>query len=172
MRRSPKVAEVLPILYLRGLATGDFRPALEALLGEDGAGLSPTTITRLTAGWEKEYTDFRQRDLGGREYVYVWVDGIHFNLRLDDDRLCTLVMIGVEPNVPAIFPSNVPAFRCFLPSTGSLGLVPPLPRYCEALRLPAAPPAPLRFLRFAVPPPRLGFRSRRRKALQLQARDC
>jgi putative transposase len=96
MRRSPKVAEVVTILYLRGLATGDFRPALEALLGEDGAGLSPTTITRLTAGWEKEYTDFRQRDLGGREYVYVWVDGIHFNLRLDDDRLCTLVMIGAR----------------------------------------------------------------------------
>jgi putative transposase len=98
MRRSPKVAEVLPILYLRGLSTGDFRPALEALLGEDAAGLSPTTIARLTAGWEKEYTDFRRRDLSGRDYVYVWVDGIHFNIRLDDDRLCTLVMIGVLPN--------------------------------------------------------------------------
>jgi putative transposase len=98
MRRSPKVAEVLPILYLRGLSTGDFRPALEALLGEDGAGLSPTTITRLTAGWEKEYSDFRQRDLSGREYVYVWVDGVHFNIRLEDDRLCTLVMIGVRPD--------------------------------------------------------------------------
>jgi putative transposase len=98
MRRSPKVAEVLPILYLRGLSTGDFRPALEALLGEDAAGLSPTTITRLTASWEKEYGDFRRRDLSGRDYVYVWVDGIHFNIRLDDDRLCTLVMIGVLPN--------------------------------------------------------------------------
>src|SRR5947209_13679268 len=98
MRRSPKVAEVLPILYLRGLSTGDFRPALEALLGEDAAGLSPTTITRLTAGWEKEYTDFRRRDLSGREYVYVWVDGVHFNIRLDDDRLCTLVVIGVRPD--------------------------------------------------------------------------
>ena len=98
MRRSPKVAEVLPILYLRGLSTGDFRPALEALLGEDAAGLSPTTIARLTAGWEKEYKDFRRRELSGREYVYVWVDGIHFNIRLDDDRLCTLVMIGVLPN--------------------------------------------------------------------------
>jgi putative transposase len=98
MRRSPKVAEVLPILYLRGLSTGDFRPALQALLGEDAAGLSPTTIARLTAGWEKEYTDFRQRDLSGREYVYVWVDGVHFNIRLDDDRLCTLVVIGVRPD--------------------------------------------------------------------------
>ena len=69
MRRSPKVAEVLPILYLRGLSTGDFRPALEGLLGEDAAGLSPTNITRLSACWEKEYTAFRRRDLAGREYV-------------------------------------------------------------------------------------------------------
>jgi putative transposase len=85
-------------LYLRGLSTGDFRPALEALLGADAAGLSPTNIARLTAGWEKAYTDFRQRDLSGREYVYVWVDGVHFNIRLDDDRLCTLVMIGARPD--------------------------------------------------------------------------
>ena len=98
MRRSPKVAEVLPILYLRGLSTGDFRRALEGLLGEDAAGLSPTNITRLTACWEKEYTAFRQRDLTGREYVYVWVDGVHFNIRLEDDRLCTLVMIGARPD--------------------------------------------------------------------------
>ena len=98
MRRSPKVAEVLPILYLRGLSTGDFRPALTALLGEDAAGLSPTNITRLTAVWEKEYAAFRQSSLEGREYVYVWVDGVHFNIRLEDDRLCTLVMIGARPN--------------------------------------------------------------------------
>ena len=93
MRRSPKVAEVMPILYLRGLSTGDFRPALEALLGEDAAGLSPTNIARLTASWEKEYTDFRRRELSGREYVYVWVDGIHFNIRLDDDQICTPIVL-------------------------------------------------------------------------------
>jgi transposase-like protein len=98
MRRSPKVAEVLPILYLRGLSTGDFRPALQGLLGEDAAGLSPTNIARLTACWEKEYTAFRQRDLAGREFVYVWVDGVHFNIRLEDDRLCTLVMIAARPD--------------------------------------------------------------------------
>ena len=98
MRRSPKVAEVLPILYLRGLSTGDFRPALAALLGEDAAGLSPTNITRLTTCWEQEYTAFRQRELAGREYVYVWVDGVPFNIRLEDDRLCTLVMIGARPD--------------------------------------------------------------------------
>jgi transposase-like protein len=98
MRRSPKVAEVLPLLYLRGLSTGDFRPALEGLLGEAAAGLSPTNIARLTACWEKEYTAFRQRDLTGREYVYVWADGVHFNIRLEDDRLCTLVLIGARPD--------------------------------------------------------------------------
>jgi len=98
MRRSPKVAEVLPMLYLRGLSTGDFRPALEGLLGADAAGLSPTNISRLTACWEKEYTAFRQRDLTGREYVYVWVDGVHFNIRLEEDRLCTLVVIGARAN--------------------------------------------------------------------------
>jgi putative transposase len=96
MRRSPKVAEVLPILYLRGLSTGDFREALPILLGDDAAGLSPTAITRLTAEWEQDYAAFRQRDLSDRDYVYVWVDGIHFTIRLEDERLCTLVMIGAR----------------------------------------------------------------------------
>ena len=98
MRRSPKVAEVLPILYLRGLSTGDFREALPVLLGDDAAGLSATNIARLTAVWEEDYRRFRQRDLADRDYVYIWVDGIHFNIRLEDDRLCTLVMIGVRPD--------------------------------------------------------------------------
>ncbi len=96
MRRSPKVAEVLPILYLRGLSTGDFREALPVLLGEDAAGLSPTTITRLTAAWETEYRAFQQRDLSACDYVYIWVDGVHFNIRLEDERLCTLVVIGAR----------------------------------------------------------------------------
>ena len=98
LRRSPKVAEVLPLLYLHGLSTGDFRAALPVLLGEEAAGLSPTTITRLTAEWETEYTAWRQRRLAERDYVYVWVDGVHFRIRLEDDRLCTLVMIGVRPD--------------------------------------------------------------------------
>jgi transposase-like protein len=98
MRRSPKVAEVLPVLYLRGLSTGDFREALPILLGEEAAGLSPTNITRLTAVWEEEYHAFRQRDLTDRDYVYVWVDGVHFNIRLEDERLCTLVMLGARPD--------------------------------------------------------------------------
>jgi len=98
MRRSPKVSEVLPVLYLRGLSTGDFRPALEGLLGKDASGLSATTITRMTAEWETEYQAFRKQDLSDKDYVYIWVDGIHFNVRLEDDRLCTLVVIGVRPD--------------------------------------------------------------------------
>jgi putative transposase len=98
MRRSPKVAEVLPILYLRGLSTGDFREALPALLGEQATGLSPTTITRLTAAWEGEYRAFCESSLADRDYVYVWADGVHFRVRLEEDRLCTLVLIGVRPD--------------------------------------------------------------------------
>lgn len=96
MRRSPKVTEVLPILYLRGLSTGDFREALPALLGEDASGLSPIAITRLTAVWEDEYETFRNEDLSERDYVYVWADGVHFNIRLEEERLCTLVVLGVR----------------------------------------------------------------------------
>ena len=96
MRRSPKVAEVLPVLYLRGLSTGDFREALPLLLGEEAsAGLSPTTITRLTAAWQQDYETFRKRDLHDKRYVYLFADGVHFRIRLEEDRLCALVLIGV-----------------------------------------------------------------------------
>lgn len=98
LRRSPKVAEVLPVLYLRGLSTGDFQEALPILLGEEAAGLSPTNIARLTAVWDDEYHAFRQRSLADRDYVYIWVDGIHFTIRLEEERLCTLVMLGVRPD--------------------------------------------------------------------------
>jgi len=98
VRRSPKVAEVLPLLYLHGLSSGDFREALGALLGEEAAGLSSTAIIRLTKVWQEEYTAFRQRDLSGADYVYVWADGVHFNVRLEEDRLCTLVLVGARPD--------------------------------------------------------------------------
>jgi transposase-like protein len=99
MRRSPKVAEVLPILYLRGLSTGDFREALPVLLGEEAAGLSPANISRLLGVWEEEYESFRSRDLSRVDYVYVWADGVHVNVRLgDQDRLCLLVLIGARPD--------------------------------------------------------------------------
>lgn len=99
MRRSPKGSEVLPILYLRGLSTGDFRPGHEALLGQDAAGLSPANISRLLGVWEEEYEAVRKRDLSEVDYVYVWVDGIHVNVRLgEQDRLCLLVMLGARPD--------------------------------------------------------------------------
>ena len=94
-RRSPKVADVLPVLYLRGLSTGDFAPALTEFFGSD-AGLSASSITRLIETWTDEYTAFNQRDLSGSDFVYVWADGIHFRIRLEDDRLCCLVVIGVK----------------------------------------------------------------------------
>lgn len=95
-RRSPAVDDVLPVLYLRGLSTGDFQPALESLLGEKAQGLSATTITRLRSGWEEEYRAFRKRDLSQHRYAYLWVDGVHFRIRLEHDRLSALVVIGVR----------------------------------------------------------------------------
>jgi putative transposase len=96
-RRSPKVTEVLPILYLRGLSTGDFRPALEDLLGEDASGLSPSTISRLCKEWETHHERFRKRHLGFSRYCYLFVDGVHVSVRLgEDDKLCLLVVIGVR----------------------------------------------------------------------------
>jgi putative transposase len=96
-RRSPKVSDVLPVLYLRGLSTGDFRPALEQLLGEDASGLSPSTITRLCTDWQAEHSRFRQRSLRFHRYAYLFVDGVHVSVRLgEDDRLCLLVVIGVR----------------------------------------------------------------------------
>src|SRR3954465_382244 len=96
-RRSPKVTEVLPILYLHGLSTGDFEPALRDLLGEDASGLSATSITRLTKAWQVEHEQFRTRSLRFHRYAYLFVDGVHVSVRLgEDDRLCLLVVIGVR----------------------------------------------------------------------------
>ena len=94
-RRSPKVTEVLPLLYLHGLSSKDFIPALQEFFGS-GAGLSASVITRLTTTWQAEYRTFAERDLTGVDYVYVWADGIHFQVRLDADRVCTLVIVGVR----------------------------------------------------------------------------
>jgi transposase-like protein len=94
-RKSPKITEVLPLLYLHGLSSKDFGPALEGFLGTD-AGLSAATITRLTVQWQEEARAFADRDLSGVDYVYLWADGIHLNVRLDEEKLCLLVMIGVR----------------------------------------------------------------------------
>ena len=94
-RKSPKVAEVLPLMYLHGMSTGDFAPALAGFFGS-GAGLSASVITRLTTQWQSEQRAFAERDLRDRDFVYVWADGVHFNVRLDEDRLCCLVIVGVR----------------------------------------------------------------------------
>ena len=94
-RKSPKITEVLPLLYLHGLSTKDFVPALEQFLGS-GAGLSASAVTRLTECWQEEYRRWCERDLSHADYVYCWADGIHFGVRLDADRVCTLVVVGVR----------------------------------------------------------------------------
>src|SRR5947199_7245000 len=94
-RKTPKITEVLPLLYLHGLSSGDFVPALGQFLGS-AAGLSAPVITRLTGTWQAEQRAFAARDLSGVDYVYLWADGIHVNIRLEEHKLCLLVMIGVR----------------------------------------------------------------------------
>lgn len=96
LRRSQRLDQALPVLYLRGLSTGDFAPALEELLGEAARGFSATNIVRLKESWEAEYREWRSRDLTGMDYVYVWADGVNFSIRLEEDRLTCLVLIGVR----------------------------------------------------------------------------
>jgi putative transposase len=94
-RKSPQVAEVLPLLYLHGLSSGDFAPALEQFLGS-ATGLSPATITRLTTQWQDDAAAFNKRSLADTDYVYCWVDAIHLKIRLEQDKVCLLVIIGVR----------------------------------------------------------------------------
>jgi transposase-like protein len=94
LRKTKSIEELIPYLYLKGISTGGFQEALSALLGPDCPGLSATTIVRLKAVWEQEYQGWSTRSLEGREYVYVWADGIHTNVRLEDDRQCILVLMG------------------------------------------------------------------------------
>jgi transposase-like protein len=94
-RKTPKITEVLPLLYLHGLSSGDFVPALGQFLGST-AGLSGPVITKLTETWKAEQRAFAGRDLSGVDYVYLWADGIHVNIRLEEHKLCLLVMIGVR----------------------------------------------------------------------------
>jgi transposase-like protein len=94
-RKSPKVAEVLPLMYLHGMSSGDFAPALAEFFGS-AAGLSASVITRLTTDWQRERDQFARRSLKDTDFVYIWVDGIHFNVRLEEARLCVLVIVGVR----------------------------------------------------------------------------
>ncbi|MER5599901.1 IS256 family transposase [Streptomyces sp. NPDC002265] len=94
-RKSPKISEVLPLLYLHGLSSGDFVPAMEQFLGS-AAGLSPATVTRLTKQWTADHAAFQARDLVESDYVYVWADGIHPKVRLSEAHSCLLVLMGVR----------------------------------------------------------------------------
>jgi putative transposase len=94
-RKTPRIEEVLPLLYLHGLSSGDFVPALGQFLGSS-KGLSASTVTRLTETWKAEAGAFGERDLSGVDFVYLWADGIHVNVRLDETKLCLLVLIGVR----------------------------------------------------------------------------
>ncbi len=97
LRKTKSIEDLIPWLYLKGISTGDFPDALAALLGPDAAGLSATTVTRLKSHWEDEYGDWSKRSLEGKQYAYVWADGIHFNIRLEEDRQCILVVMGATP---------------------------------------------------------------------------
>lgn len=94
LRRTKSIEELLPWLYLKGLSTGDFSEALAALLGKDAPGLSASTISRLKDAWSEELKEWQQRSLKGKEYVYFWVDGIHFGARMEDAAQCMLVIIA------------------------------------------------------------------------------
>ncbi|WP_318219416.1 IS256 family transposase [Streptomyces sp. SCL15-6] len=94
-RKSPKISEVLPLLYLHGLSSGDFVPAMEQFLGS-AAGLSPATVTRLTKQWSDDHATFQDRDLSGSDYAYVWADGVHPKVRLGQARSSVLVLMGVR----------------------------------------------------------------------------
>jgi transposase-like protein len=97
MRRSKSIETLLPILYLKGISTGDFSEALAALLGKDAAGLSASAIGRLKDGWFEEQAAWQKRDLSAKRYVYIWADGIHLEARLEDEKQCILVLIGATP---------------------------------------------------------------------------
>lgn len=96
MRRVPSIDALIPALYLRGVSTGNFVEALESILGPQATGLSATNIVRLKEVWKQEYEEWRKRDLSGEHYVYMWADGVYFNVRLEDDRTCMLVLIGAR----------------------------------------------------------------------------
>lgn len=97
LRKTRSLEELIPSLYLKGVSTGDFGKALSALVVPGAEGLSASTITRLKAVWEDEFREWTARSLEGKQYVYLWADGIHFNIRLEEDRQCILVLMGATP---------------------------------------------------------------------------
>lgn len=111
LRKTKSVEELIPWLYLKGISTGDFSEALKALVGPDCPGLSATTVTRLKGVWEQEFHEWSQRSLTGKKYVYVWADGVHFNIRLEEDRQCILVLMGATADGKKELIAVVDGFR-------------------------------------------------------------
>src|SRR4051794_3976082 len=96
-RRTKSLDALLPVLYLRGVSTGDFQEGLAALLGKDAPNLSPAVISRLTAHWQADFNAWQKRDLPARRYVYVWAHGVYLPPRMEDNAECMLVLIGATP---------------------------------------------------------------------------
>ncbi len=96
-RRSVSLDALLPVLYLKGISTGDFQEALSAILGADAPNLSPSVLARLTAGWQADYDTWTRRDLSARHYVYIWADGVYLQARMEENAECMLVIIGATP---------------------------------------------------------------------------
>jgi putative transposase len=111
LRKTKSIEELIPWLYLKGVSTGDFSEALKALVGPECPGLSATTVTRLKAVWEEEFQEWNKRSLQGKQYVYVWADGVHFNIRLEEDRQCILVLMGATADGKKELIAVVDGFR-------------------------------------------------------------
>ena len=120
LRRVPSVDNLIPILYLKGISTGDMSEALASILGPDAAGLSATNVVRLKTQWEQDYQKWSQRDLKGKRYVYMWADGIHINVRLDEEKSCILAIWeptrratrNCWPSVTDIERARIPGVKC------------------------------------------------------------
>ena len=96
-RRSVSLDALIPVLYLKGISTGDFQEALSAILGRDAPNLSPSVVSRLTAGWQAEYDAWARRDLSARNYIYIWADGVYLQARMEENAECMLVILGATP---------------------------------------------------------------------------
>ncbi len=111
LRRTKNMDELIPVLYLKGISTGDFTEALEKLLGKEVIGFSAEQIVRLKQCWQTEYETWHKRDLSGQKYVYFWVDGVYFNVRLEDDRQCILVIIAAKEDGTKVLLAVEDGFR-------------------------------------------------------------
>jgi len=130
LRKTKSLEELIPWLYLKGVSTGDFNEALTALVGPNCPGLSASTVTRLKACWEDEFQEWNKRVLEGKQYVYLWADGVHFNIRLEEDRQCILVLMGTTSDgrkeliaVVDGFRESEQSWRALLLDVKSRGLV-------------------------------------------------